>query len=514
MKKAAIYTRVSTNHQIDKDSLPFQKSELINYCKFALGIEDYVVFEDAGYSGKNTERPGFQSMMSMVRNNEVSHVVVWKLDRVSRNLLDFAEMYEEMKKHGITFVSRNEQFDTSSAMGEAMLKIILIFAELERKIAAERVYSIMLSRANEGKWNGANVPLGYTWDDIKKFPVPYEEEADIVRFIFNEYSTSKSTVLVANKLAEKKYRTKRGGIWGSKSVCDIIRNPFYKGTYRYNYREGARGKLKKESEWILIDDNHEPIITKELWDLCNDLMDHNASRNSAIYRKNSHVHIFSSLLKCADCGSIFMAGLDNPRKDGYAPSRYICKSKSIGSGCKAPMISEITLGPFIMTYLSNFFEAYNSIDTYNFPLDLQNVLLNGGVFDSVESISKGLPEMWKMLKTQSGFDSTFEMAKSQKKKPVVESRSAIDKEILKYKRALERLEDLYLFDEDAMSEKDYLVKKKKLEAGLSDASSKLNNVSVLHNRPNDLTTFIRAASFLVSASVRNDFGIDVNGKIK
>ena len=130
-KKAALYVRVSTRYQVDKDSLPFQRKKLKEYCKF-LGIEDFVIFEDDGYSAKNTDRPHFQEMMSRVRDGEFSHLIVWKVDRVSRNLLDFAAMYQELKDHKVTFISMNEQFDTSTAIGEAMLKIILIFAELER----------------------------------------------------------------------------------------------------------------------------------------------------------------------------------------------------------------------------------------------------------------------------------------------------------------------------------------------------------------------------------------------
>ena len=150
MKKAALYVRVSTAHQIDKDSLPFQRSELTNYSKYVLGIDDYEIFEDAGYSAKNTDRPKYQEMISRIRNKEFTHLLVWKIDRISRNLRDFSEMYDELKEYGTTFVSKNEQFDTSSAMGEAMLKIILVFAELERKLTGERVYSIMLSRAEKG----------------------------------------------------------------------------------------------------------------------------------------------------------------------------------------------------------------------------------------------------------------------------------------------------------------------------------------------------------------------------
>ena len=138
-QKAAIYCRVSTLHQVDKDSLPMQRQDMINYAKYVLGIEEYEVFEDAGYSGKNTDRPAFQAMMERIESGEFSHVLVWKIDRISRNLLDFATMYARCKKLGVTFVSKNEQFDTSTAMGEAMLKIILVFAELERNMTSERV---------------------------------------------------------------------------------------------------------------------------------------------------------------------------------------------------------------------------------------------------------------------------------------------------------------------------------------------------------------------------------------
>lgn len=134
MKKAALYIRVSTHYQIDKDSLPFQRRELINYSKYVLGIDDLEVFEDAGYSGKNTDRPKFQEMMSRIRDGEFTRLLVWKIDRISRNLLDFCDMYEEFKKYNITFISKNEQFDTSTAMSEAMLKIILVFAELEKNL--------------------------------------------------------------------------------------------------------------------------------------------------------------------------------------------------------------------------------------------------------------------------------------------------------------------------------------------------------------------------------------------
>ncbi len=166
--RVAIYIRVSTVHQIDKDSIPMQRNDLTAYAKLILNTDDYVIFEDAGYSGKNTDRPRYQEMMAQIRTGTFTHLLVWKIDRISRNLLDFASMYSELKELGVVFVSKSEQFDTSTAMGEAMLKIILVFAELERNMTSERVTATMISRANQGLWNGGRIPFGYSYDKESK----------------------------------------------------------------------------------------------------------------------------------------------------------------------------------------------------------------------------------------------------------------------------------------------------------------------------------------------------------
>ena len=145
-------------------------------------------------------------------------------------------MYEEMTRLGVTFVSKNEQFDTSSAMGEAMLKIILVFAELERKVTSERVAAIMLSRAESGQWNGGRVPLGYSWDKESATFSILETEATIVRMIYDLYEVEKSCTVVAKTLNNKGIKPRSGNNWNPTTVQIILRNPFYIGTYRYNYR--------------------------------------------------------------------------------------------------------------------------------------------------------------------------------------------------------------------------------------------------------------------------------------
>ena len=265
-KKAAIYVRVSTQYQIDRASLPVQREELINYAKYALGISDYVIFEDAGYSAKNTDRPDYQQMMARMRTGEFSHLLVWKIDRISRNLLDFSVMYAELKELGVVFVSKNEQFDTSSAMGEAMLKIILVFAELERNMTAERVSAVFLSRANDGIWNGGKVPFGYAYDKQTKTFSILEDEAKTVRLIYALYESSKSLVTVSKALNERGIKTRNGSEWSPTTVHTMLSNPFYSGTYRYNYRNESdphHHVPKKKEDWILVKNHHPAIVSPE-----------------------------------------------------------------------------------------------------------------------------------------------------------------------------------------------------------------------------------------------------------
>lgn len=455
--KVAIYTRVSTHHQIDKDSLPLQREELINYSKYVLNSNDYVIFEDAGYSGKNTDRPAFQDMIKRIKVGEFTHLLVWKIDRISRNLLDFCDMYEDLKKYNCIFVSKNEQFDTSSAMGEAMLKIILVFAELERKLTGERVKAVMLDRASKGLWNGAPMPLGYKWDSKIKFPVINEDEKTTIETIFKLYLKTESTSVVRNYLNSNNIKTKRDGSWTTKTVTDIIRNPFYVGTYRYNYRESARGKKKNEDEWVLLEDNHQAIVDKELFNKCNVIMDRNALRSNSKFRANGKTHIFAGLIKCGSCLGNYYAKQDKANLDGFRPSIYVCGNRYNKNGCDQKTISEKIIYNFLMQLILNL----NSINNKHIHYEefLNTISLNLGI---------------KSAKAEELFDFviikgySFYQLDSTNKKNEVDIKNDIKlKDLEKYKRALDRLEDLYLFGEDSISSKDYILKKKKIEEKIS-----------------------------------------------
>ncbi|MDC6267756.1 recombinase family protein [Lysinibacillus fusiformis] len=476
MKKAALYVRVSTLHQIDKDSLPFQRQELENYAKYALNIEDVEIFEDAGYSAKNTDRPKYQEMMKRIRNGEFTHLLVWKIDRISRNLKDFSEMYEELKECKVTFVSKNEQFDTSTAMGEAMLKIILVFAELERKLTAERVFSIMLSRAEKGLWNGATVPFGYVWSEEEKFPVIDPEESKIVQYIYNLYETLRSTLKVAYRLHDENIATKRNGQWTAKTVRDILRNPFYIGTYRYNMREsGGSRRLKNKEEWIVVENNHPGIIEKEQYERVNKLLSDNYRGLTDVQRADIHKHIFSKMLYCGKCNSLLTSGLDVARKDGYRPSRYTCVTSGGAKRC-SNYVSDIIIGPFIFNYVSNLIRLQERITPKHSLRDMERALLRGNPFVDVVGVdNESLKETYFALTSNMSGQEYSINTKDEMDMPNLEI-ERLQKEKAKYERALKKLEDLYYFgeEEEAISQKDYIFKKRDFQERLEEIDEEIN----------------------------------------
>lgn len=508
MKRAAIYTRVSTHHQIDKDSLSFQQQELENYSKYVLGIDDFEIFSDAGYSGKNTNRPGYQEMITKIHNNEFTHLLVWKIDRISRNLIDFAKMYNELKNYKVTFVSKNEQFDTSSAMGEAMLKIILVFAELERNLASERVTSIMIDRAQKGLWNGAPTPLGYDYDpETQKLTINADEETR-VKFIFNQYEKHGSTSEVKYQLESSGIKTKQGAShWTTKTISQIMRNPIYKGTYRYNYRESGRQKIKDKEEWVLVDDCFPAIISNEQWEKVNQRLTKNYKGSLTNRERNKNTHVFSAIIKCPICNQTFLASPGAKRKDGYIPSIYKCRNYSLSKvkHSKCPhnnFISEVNLGPFILSYIANLVKAKELImDNSISKQELQSILTQGKYFKEVVGIdSESLNTTYNII-SQSGNKTFFEIKKEESQDNNLKLDN-LKKEKQKYERALSRLEDLYLFSEDAMSKKDYLIKKKDLQDKIEEINDNIFDINSKNNSPAaDLSFIQKASQFLIAKNI-------------
>lgn len=479
-KRAAIYVRVSTQYQVDRASLPVQRSELVNYAKYALDIPDFVIFEDAGYSAKNTDRPDYQQMMARIRTGEFSHLLVWKIDRISRNLLDFAAMYSELKQLGVVFVSKNEQFDTSSAMGEAMLKIILVFAELERNMTAERVSAVFLSRANDGIWNGGKVPFGYAYDKQTKTFSILEDEAKTVRLIYALYESSKSLVTVSKVLNERGIKTRNGSEWSPTTVHTMLSNPFYSGTYRYNYRNESdphHHVPKKKEDWILVKNHHPAIVSPEHQAAVELILASKSyGKNQTYQRKN--IHAFAGLLTCGYCGSTMAATIDRARADGWRPSVYICSRRRMSNDCQNKYVSDVTLGPFVLNFFANLIKASNSFGKSTSIETLEKKLLRGDALSIVDHIERpGLEELYNHLR--SGFDEKpFDSlaVNAAEASSDVQERDLLLADKRRLERALKRLNAIYLYGDEEIPGKDFILDRKSITDSLQQIDDRLKEL--------------------------------------
>lgn len=505
-EKVAIYIRVSTTYQVDKDSLPMQRKDLIAYSELILGIPDYEIFEDAGYSGKNTDRPAFQQMMSRIRQLEFSHVLVWKIDRISRNLLDFSEMYKELRRLRVVFVSKNEQFDTSTAMGEAMLKIILVFAELERNMTSERVTATMISRAANGQWNGGRIPFGYNYDpETEAFSIN-EDEAAICRLIRDDYLKHRSLVHTSRMLNEQGYSTHSGAEWSPTTVMIIVKSPFYTGTYRYNRYHGTENRTENPpDEWVIVPDHHPAIFTLEEHEAMTALLSENSrQRNSpGKQRLANRVYVFGGLCYCGKCGSKLVTTPGRIQADGYETAVHSCPKRRRTKDCDNPSVNDLLIGEFAINYVLNVLNAKRSFSQIKTPAELQTRLLTGSTFSGIDHIEEtGLHDLFNIL-SRYGSDSSYVFAikKPQKKRAAIDPElDALRKEKERQERALARLQDLYLYSDNAISEKDFIVRKSAIVSRLDEVRQKLGMLtrdvdSILSDED-----FIKQASHLLITS--------------
>ena len=501
-QKVAIYIRVSTAMQIDKDSLQVQKRELTAYSEMVLGIKDYVIFEDPGYSAKNTDRPDYQRMMERLRTGEFSHLLVWKIDRISRNLLDFAQMYAELKRLGVAFVSKNEQFDTSSAIGEAMLKIILVFAELERNMTSEHVTAVMLSRANNGQWNGGRVPYGYKWDkEAKEFSL-IESEAKIVRTIYDMYEEYQSLAYICRWLNENNYPTKNGKEWSITTIHKILTNPFYNGSYLYNvYKDGKAVSKRKPDDWIVFEDHHIAIVTVERFDRIQFLLKRNrrggVPETESYVRKN--IHIFAGITKCGVCGALMSATLDKRRADGWRPSIYGCSRRRKNSSvCSNKYVSDAALGPFVFNYVANIIRAKNSGKKYS-PETLGKKLLQGTAFFSVDHIgASGLEQLSDLLaRGESGLEYKPSYIVEETNAKVSEYEMLREKH-RKLQTAMNRLQTVFLYNEAETPPTEFILEREKITSEMSAIEKRMTELGgeAFGDKITD-ESFLKKASYFI-----------------
>lgn len=246
-KRAAIYTRKSTSEGLDSDfnTLDAQRAGAEHYAA-ALGWKVLPErYDDGGFTGANTDRPALQRLLADIRARKVDVVIVYKIDRLSRSLLDFARLIETIEGHGCSLVAVTQQLDTSSSMGRLTLNILLSFAQFERELISERTRDKMAAAKRKGKWCGGPTPFGY--DRREKKLVPSELEATVVRELFAVLARERTLAGTARALNAAGLRPRSGG-WTKDSVLRVARNKLYLGVL-----ECSDGTLVKGEHAALID---------------------------------------------------------------------------------------------------------------------------------------------------------------------------------------------------------------------------------------------------------------------
>jgi site-specific DNA recombinase len=240
--RCAIYTRVSTDQGLDQEfnSLDAQYEAAAAYIKSQAHAGWTLIrsrYDDGGYSGGSTDRPDLQRLLDDIRARRIDIIVVYKVDRLTRSLADFAKLVELFDTHGVSFVSVTQQFNTTTSMGRLTLNVLLSFAQFEREVTSERIRDKIAASKRKGLWVGGNLPLGYEMKDGKIAIV--EKEAELVRSIFRQYLELGSVNELLRDLRERNIRTKtrqlstgatRGGIpFGRGALYYVLSNHFYIG---------------------------------------------------------------------------------------------------------------------------------------------------------------------------------------------------------------------------------------------------------------------------------------------
>ena len=228
-RQDAIYARQSVEK---KDSLSI--SGQVDLCRRMAGEKEPAVYRDAGYSGKNTERPAFRRLMQDVKAGRIATLYVYRLDRFSRSVADFGQLWQVLQANRVEFVSVSENFDTSTPMGRAMLHIIMVFAQLERETIAQRVRDNYYRRAALGTWPGGPAPFGFdngraAGRDGRRAPalVP-NGHGELVRRIFAEYAGEGTSLSgLAKKLSREGIPGPKRAVWDSVTLSRLLHNPAY-----------------------------------------------------------------------------------------------------------------------------------------------------------------------------------------------------------------------------------------------------------------------------------------------
>ena len=315
-KKCYIYIRVSTAMQVDGYSLEAQKERLIKFAEFQ-DMEVVREYCDAGKSGKSiTGRPEFQRMLQDVSEERdgVAFILVFKLSRFGRNAADVLNSLQFIQDYGVNLVCVEDGIDSSKDSGKLTITVLSAVAEIERENILVQTMEGRKQKAREGKWNGGQAPFGYDLDSRNSTLVVNEEEAEIVRIIYDKFvHTDMGADVICNYLNQRGYTKKkvRGhelNYFARGLIMKILDNPVYTGKIAYgkNVTEKVKGtrdeyRRVKTDDYLLADGLHEAIVDEETWEAAREKRKRTGVRFVKTHSLE-HEHILTGLIRCPLCG--------------------------------------------------------------------------------------------------------------------------------------------------------------------------------------------------------------------
>jgi len=334
--RTGVYIRVSTEEQAAEGfSIAAQREKLLAYLQ-SQGWVLHDIYADEGCSAKNMERPELARLLSDVRNGKLDVVLVYRLDRLTRSVLDLYQLLQEFDRHQVRFKSCTEVYDTTTAIGRLFITLVAALAQWERENLAERVKLGMGQMVRERKRPGGPPPYGYAIRDGQLHI--RDEEAQVVRDIFRWFLLGFRPGQIAVKLNDRGCRGKNGSLWSAGTISHLLRNPVYTGALRWNYTVRGRRRQPPE-EWMQIEGAHAAIIDKSTFLQARQRMEKQRSVHprSAVSR-----FLFAGVVYCARCGSQMAGKTARTRKANgnlYINRYYLCKNKRSGT-CRAPAVRE------------------------------------------------------------------------------------------------------------------------------------------------------------------------------
>jgi len=346
VKRCAIYTRKSTAIGLDQEfnTLDAQREACERYIENQahLGWRRAAdKYDDGGFTGANLERPAFQRLVEDIDAGKIDVLVVYKVDRLSRSLLDFAKVMDRFNKAGTAFVSVTQNFSTADAMGRLTLNMLMSFAEFEREMIAERTRDKIAAARRKGKWTGGPVPLGY--DVVDKHLVVNDLEAVMVREIFDLYLKHRSALSVMRILNEtgratKRHLAKNGNVrkaraWSKDAVLRVLKNPVYAGymPYRDEIHPGE----------------HDALVDQDTYTRVHALLDdHGGARRTT--RGRNPEYLLRGLLRCTNCGKTFTPASTRKKGKEYRYYRCVTRDKEGRKACPARPLPADAIESFVI----------------------------------------------------------------------------------------------------------------------------------------------------------------------